>query len=125
MLRRILTELPHTPVNAVGMNFGFKESEPGQSLLNYFKIADNDKLIAVGAELGESAIVRTVKIQGGTLNLTEKLDASANVQFDFNFHYDVPGALAAADILDGQALPRRQLAINLMRDVYELEIEEQ
>ncbi len=124
ILCRILGELPHTPVTAIGINFGFHEGHPEGRLLENFSIADNQKIVDAGGTVRQTTILREITLDGGLLRLRETSEEDGSIHFHLNFHYDVTSAENAAAILQASAEPRRQCAIKLMRDVYGLEQEE-
>jgi hypothetical protein len=123
MLLTILEKLPHTPITAVGINFGFREEHPNEGLLNNFEIADNQKLIDLGGEVSQTTIQRDIKLDGGLLKLKETIEESGAVHFHLNFHYEAAGAPAAGAVLTENGANRHARALELMNAVYGLQPE--
>jgi hypothetical protein len=122
-LKRILDFLPHTPVTGLGINFGFREQDPGEELRANFNIADNARLIDLGGEVSQTSIQRDVLLDGGLLRLRETIEPNGSVHFHLNFHYDVESANAAAERLTANCVQRRVRALELMNAVYHLQPE--
>jgi hypothetical protein len=114
--------LPHTPMTAFGINFGFIETS-NTKLYEIFNIVDNGNLGKVGCELKETSISRNFLYGGSNLNLkiTLKID---KVSFDFNFHYAVKNASEARDKLKGNIIKGKKAAEGILHSVYELDYDQ-
>jgi hypothetical protein len=123
MIGKILELLPHTPVTACGINFGFREQNPDESLRANFAIADNPRIVDLGGVIRQTTVERTITIDGGLLRLRETFEEAGSVHFHLNFHYDVENGTAAAQIIRNNAAQKRTRALELMNAVYGLRME--
>ncbi|OEU73379.1 MAG: hypothetical protein BA869_04945 [Desulfuromonadales bacterium C00003107] len=120
----LLTILNHTPVNALGVNFGFIEAAPNDDLMELFAFEDNDSFIEQGYSIKDTNIIRKLEIEPeSSLNLTMGA-IEAGLGFDFNFHYEVNSTKEAADILKGKLLSNKEVALNLLQANYKLRLED-
>lgn len=99
VVRKILQQLPHTPVTGVGINFSFKSDHAGETFLALFP--NSDAQLATFDQ--DVTIVRRVwgnEIEWGRclMRTTCSLNA-AEGRADFNFHYTTTNALDAASVL--------------------------
>lgn len=122
--RHVLQLLPHTPVTAFGLNFGFYHAEPSDQLLGLFKLNDLDALSEFGCTIKRSNVVRSLEIAGATVNVTHLLDSDGHAESDLNFHHNVPSAAAAEKQLEGRARKCLDLARTLLASVYNCTLEE-
>ncbi len=116
--RKVLLELPHTPVTATGVNFQFVEKEPDADLLRIFKVEDTAALADGGFSVQATSIQRRLESTNGILNLTATLSEDSDVVMDFNFHLDVTFTHDAADFLDSAILGFQDRACRLLDEVY-------
>lgn len=116
--------LPHTPVTAFGMNFGFSETIGNNiSLLSIFSISDNEKLGEFGAEIKTCQIARKIIIDGNTLNFSISKD-TVDFVFDFNFHFDIKQLSDISTILTGKKINQfKDLASSILKNAYDLEFQ--
>jgi hypothetical protein len=121
MARTVLQALPETPVQAVGVNFSFKDKNPAPPLVSMFNDTDDAELAAQDWSIGERKITRKLTRGGQMLNLTMTYTAGV-VQFDFNFHSAATtGAEALAAVAEGKVLAHRDAALKLLGEAYHLE----
>jgi hypothetical protein len=118
---KILTDLPHTPVGGVGVNFRFIEPEPAGRLLQSFQLSDQGYLADAGAVIRTTSIRRGVDIAGSIVNITLQFLQNAQVRVDLNFHRDVPNAEAARHHLETGILNFQHQAVSLLRTAYQIE----
>ncbi len=124
MAKKVLKALPETPVQAVGVNFGYREEYPPGHLLSIFNLQDDDDLAQAGWEIGERKIVRRLQRKDTVLNLTLTLAGSA-VDFDCNFHTELAAPANALQAVDGgRVLRLRDTALELITRTYRLELDE-
>ena len=123
MARAVLRDLPETPVQAVGINFGFTEEYPSDLLVSVFNNVDDVQLGPVGWSIGERKLTRRL-IQGDdVLNLTMTFDGKA-VDFALNFHTDITVRSDASLALKaGRAVTMRDAGLTLLKEVYDLQLE--
>lgn len=122
LARKALELLPHTPVGAVGVNFGFVEPNPAPALTSLFSFADLDGLSKTGCEVKRSSITRNLVLQGTTLNVTHTL-VEGQVEIHLNFHRDSATATQAVEHLTEKAVAFLQLGTKFLKDVYGCEME--
>ena len=116
-----LTELPHTPVTAVGVNFQFVEEDPQAKLLAVFNSADLNVLADAGFNVRSTQLRRELLRDNVTTNLSLALSHDRKVLFDFNYHCD--GNLQAARaFIEGKVVTYKERALDLMRQTYGLEL---
>lgn len=120
---KILSMLPHTPVSAVGINFGFIEKEPAAEILDIFRCRDNGLIAALGYTISETSIKRQLLFKGTLLNLTLSYDRTC-FQLDANFHHDIQNTEQAREAIMGKVEFLCQSVTTIMKDVYELQNEE-
>lgn len=120
---KILSLLQHTPVNALGINYGYKISPLTQEL--------RDKLpVLLSTELGREGLVMrsreykwTVQYENRTLNINCKSDGDeANILF--NFHLDVTDTEVAAENINGKIIPYRDKTRSILEQVFDITLED-
>jgi len=123
MSRVLLQTLSHTPISAIGANFGFEQSSDKFESLNLFKFHDSDKLADNELILKSSEIRREFEICNRLLNF--KIIYNENkVTFDFNFHYNVSNSTEALDILvDTLLLENRDISFDILKKIYTIVLE--
>jgi hypothetical protein len=125
--KTILGTLRHTPLRAVGINFEFDESDPPAAVANLLQSSDKSRLA------GHDFVVRATELKRqlehskhGIVNLTFKRNSDTPaVGVHVNFHKVVENSTAAAEHLENRVLSCRDFAMSTLRDVYELEPEEE
>jgi hypothetical protein len=125
MALRALTELPQTPITAVGVNFGFRETNPRAYLKAIFNDLDPNELESLDWQIGERKISRRLTRDELVLNLGLTFNEGA-INFDFNFHTDTEsdkGASQAA-VAPGRILNLKGFALDLLKQIYYLEPED-
>jgi len=120
---QILTALPETPLQAIGINFQFIEKEPTTSLLKLFDIADTSALADEGFLIKTTAIQRRLLIEDKIINLTAQLTESDHVEISFNFHRDIKDANEAKSFLDEGIINLKSKAIKILQSVYAIELD--
>jgi hypothetical protein len=121
---KILTELPHTPISAIGVNFAYEESAPPGHILSLFNIADEAEIDAIGWGLSNTTIVRKLTREGKTLNLILSYE-NGPVSIHGNFHCDVTDAITAKTAIQGQTRPLHDLLLSILTTAYKLTIDEE
>lgn len=117
----MLGNLPHTPINGVGHNFEFRDSDPDPHTLQVFTQAAQD--VADQAPAGWTPISRLIASSfrigtGNTIaNIQRQFDGT-NTIVKFNFHYPVVDGVEALEVLRGQnGHPRMQQSFEIARDL--------
>lgn len=123
--QKVANLLPHTPVNAVGINFRFLgDLDDSEVLADLFTFSDAGKIDSTQFGLSGTLIKRTFKLPDSTaLNLS--LDTSlGNLNVEFNFHTDIRRiSEAVAKTSAEQICMARDKAVQFLRDVYNIELE--
>jgi hypothetical protein len=120
--RVILETLPHTPISAIGVNYGFVEEDPSPELLRVFTASDTAELATAGYSTDAVEVARRLIYDGGSFNL--KLAwGEGRVMADFNFHREVTLCSEAAAALENSVLPNRDRSIALLSSAYASTVE--
>lgn len=125
MAREVLTALPETPVQAVGVNFGYVEDFPPDHLVAVFNDNDPRNLDTMGWEIKERKLTRRLTQGADMLNLTMTYDGTS-VTFDLNYHTEATTNEAAIRaVKEGRAVTLRRQGLELVQRIYQLdELEE-
>ena len=118
LVDRIVDVLPHTPVNALGVNFNFSEPEPSDELQDKLTTKDDihTKFKIVGQELKVSLGV----FEGCTLNLNRVM-LNVEAVLDFNYHFENIVSQGITKTVDHVIKRCFDNAQEIMRDVYNLD----
>lgn len=120
----ILKALPETPVQGIGINFAFREITPVLKLLELFNFGDNMRLVEAGWTIGERKIVRQLRHDADTLNLTLSY-SDGRLDIDCNYHAEVNSIDAAvATVSPDRIIQLRDSVIKLLDQRYGLQLEE-
>jgi len=128
----VLRDLPHTPVTAIGVNFGFVERDPSEELLGLFNLSDVGSILQERWQMRQRKLVRKLSREESTLNLSLTLEEEeGRVDVECNFHTDTPSdqpdrspADMASEAIDGRVLELRDTCLHLLEAVYHLQVEE-
>lgn len=115
---QILTILPHTPIQAVGVNFQYIEREATKDKYAIFDLSDNNRLSDSHLGIKETFIRRCTISNGAIINFTISLKEDKSIVYDFNFHKDLSKANEAAEYMDDNVLNLKEKALSILRDVY-------
>jgi len=125
MNRKLMEILLHTPITAIGANFGFEEKSEKFRYLDLFKFSDSNTLADNDYIANISNLKRQFELEKGLLNFTISYNEET-VKFDFNFHYQVSGTDEALQILqDDTLITNRDIALKISKEFYDLEIDEE
>ena len=112
--------LPHTPVTSFGINFIFNDTL-NDSLLELLELKDTEKITNLGATLKDTKYLRCFELKEKIVNLRIAL-VNSNVEFDFNFHFMISNLAEFKEkIMSNQILTLKEIAIDFMQEVYNLE----
>ena len=115
--------LPHTPVTAFGVNFLFETTVIDEALEQLLKVNDAESLLEYGATLKDSQHRHTFDLDRKTVNLTITKQNDSKTTFDFNWHFNISDITQFKEQIHlNPILNLRELAINIMKEVYNLEI---
>jgi hypothetical protein len=103
----ILSKLPHTPVQGVGLNFGFTVPNPTAQLQALAKAHDELSEALSNGESDGEIVARswsnTVTWKGALVTM-QLLASGPSVSIDANFHYNASSAAAAVEALQGDGV---------------------
>ena len=124
MVRIILKALPETPVQAVGINFTYKEEIPPGHVVAMFNDTDDVELNQQNWTIQERKVTKKLTRGTDVLNLAMTFDGNT-VFFEFNFHCEnSTNAQAVLPAVEGRRiLDLRDAARALLQEVYHLEPE--
>jgi len=114
---KILETLKHTPVSAVGMNFGYRVTPAATSLLDQFpsiyanEFADQ-QLILRARDFGW-----VMDYEGSTLNLNCHIEKQ-DLFIKFNFHAVVQDATAAISCIADKTIKNRDKTRAVLENVF-------
>lgn len=121
---RTLELLTHTPVNAVGINFSFKQAEVGADLNRLFENGDSGRLADAGVIVAGRSFTRQLMLESQQINLTIAIEQTG-IQFDFNFNTRVRDTGKAIAAISGRILGCRNTAVRLLSEAYNINLEEE
>jgi hypothetical protein len=117
--RKIIENLPHTPLVGIGTNMGYLEPNPDDHLLDRFEDRDSNLFADQGFTIGKRTFARQVDAGGQQINLTVGVD-QVGIKFDFNFHSTPTTPDQAKEALHGKILVYKAKALDLLQKVYSL-----
>lgn len=99
---KILHELPHTPLNGVGLNFAFHVEQPSQALLALFTPCP-----ALSAAFDDAAVAarrwgNVMKWNDCLAQVDCEVSDQGGALLTLNFHYGTKSAAAAQEILSNE-----------------------
>jgi hypothetical protein len=118
---KILTTLPHTPIDAIGVNFRFEDGNPEPKVVD--KLWTHEGL-ETKFEVLASFLRSRIKFDGCDLFLIREM-TDGSLAIDFNFHHAEMSVEKATTILPGVIDNRFERAKEILENVYELEIEDE
>jgi hypothetical protein len=125
-----LRVLEHTPVRAIGVNFGFIEDNVPDSFTKLLVFWDEERLSAKELTPVQRQVSRTLQMPTGVLNLLltrsrQELKLGFNFHLDLDYPHRLENALQAVEFIEGKVPIYLQNALSLLRDVYDISLEEQ
>lgn len=121
---RLCSILTHTPLVAVGINFGFLEKNNKAALFDLFKFNDTDGISSNQWTITRPSIKRSLSKDAYFTNLSISLDDNSDFHFDFNFHYKVSETNEVKTFITDKIIDYKNQAISLLNSLYKLNIEE-
>jgi hypothetical protein len=116
---KLLELLPHTPVRAVGLNFGYQEDEPAKSLTTIFDLSDHERVSSYLPDQVMTQIKRTLLVNERNCNMSLAFQ-NGIVTLDLNFHFDVENADEATDKVRDSLIQCKNDGIELLETLYEI-----
>lgn len=120
MAEVVLATLKDTPLMGVGLNFAFTEANVGMRA-DLFAFSDDQQLASTDWNVQTRRIVRQMRHDQDTLNLTLAYDGS-EMTIEFNYHTDTSDNESARSAVTNRALRLRDESLRMLRDVYTLEL---
>ncbi len=121
---KLCNTLAHTPLNAIGINFGYIEKENRQELLENFDFEKNDPFSENEWEIKSHLIQRSLIKDNYKLNFSLSMDENDNFHFDFNYNYVLPTREFIQELLaDGKIISFYENSLELMENFYELKLQ--
>jgi hypothetical protein len=121
---KLLDILPQTPVNGLGINFGFKEDSPETNILSLFDINDISALSEYGCLLQKTEINRKFIFNDNIINLKHSFE-NGIAEIHLNYHYNIKSPKEATSILGHQVLTCRDLSYDFLSRIYGLTLEKE
>lgn len=125
-----LQVLEHTPIRAIGANFGFIENHPPDSVASLFEFSDEERLSKIGWKAVQKNVSRTLQMDDGLVNLIltnspDGVKAVVNFHLQLDYPKNLENAGQALQFVQGKLLSYKQKALGMLRDVYDLQLEEE
>jgi len=120
---KVLTELPHTPLQGVGVNYHFIAQEPDTALFGIFTLNDNDDLSDAGITIKSTIIQRSLLVNDQVVNLSLTLSSDQKVHLGFNFHKDTQTTIQALEFLRAHSTDLKAKAFEILSRVYKSKVE--
>ena len=121
-ISKLVTELPATPASAFGVNFGYLEEDASRSLVETFSVSDSKLLTDYNCQEINNSIVRRLIVEDRILNFRVFLQGN-QIEFDFNFHYDVSNIIDVKEKIKDQVQKNKTISENMLKDIYKLTLE--
>jgi hypothetical protein len=114
----VLSDLMHTPVSAVSINFRFDCDDPAGKLLDAFHIRDFSALADHGLVVERTVIRRHLIMSNESVNLTLEFQ-DGKVAIDFNFYTPTSNASEALKGLnETDPIVLKNTATSILKNVY-------
>jgi hypothetical protein len=121
--KKCLQLLNHTPVFAIGVNFGFEEQEEPEALATAVKFEDSSRIDSEKYQLNSSESKRVFSLKDDPAKLIVRLSSNKEAYIDFNFEIQTPNAAAADESLTTERVSiLYEKAVAFIKDVYGLEV---
>lgn len=119
IVSKLVDNLPHTPITAFGINFGFEVNE-NETLDSLFSI--NDNLETENLKLINASIARAYSYNDSKLNF-KIIKENTNYKLSFNFHFDVNDFYVLKGKFEITTFDTlKEFALNILYKKYKLKI---
>ena len=115
--KRVLSELPHTPVQAVGINFKFIEQNPVAAHIEIFEVKDVQPISDCSYNIKASSIQQSMTKEDYTLKLSNTYENNT-LTLDFNFNKNLSTAEEMNTYLNGKVPKYMEEAVSLLSKIY-------
>jgi len=125
-LTQVAQLLPHTPVNAVGVNFRFwGDLNDSDLLAGLFTFGDAGRVDSSRYGLTGALVKRAFRVSDKTTLHLSMDSSAAGLRVEFNFHSDVRRLAEAVDRASaGEIRAARDQSIQFLHDVYGIDLDE-
>lgn len=117
-VNKIVSMLNHTPLDGLGVNFGFSFDQDLGTTKSMISLSDTDNLEAKYS-IKSSQIIRALELEENKV-LNFKISFSdSTFSFDFNFHHDFREHSQFLDVLNPEHVEKYYgIANSIMKDIY-------
>jgi len=105
-MKKICSDLEHTPVSGVGFNFQYIYGEVPSEILEAITGPDISFVSDEGYSVRSSSLKRVLTRDEGLLNLTYTVDNESRLIIDFNYHYTCIEAARVVALLEDDTLSK-------------------
>lgn len=113
-LARVLELLPHTPIQAVGCNFRWTDTDPSSEIVDLF---DTPEGLEGKFEVQMRQFGSQIVLPNATLNFVRAINGT-EAQFNFNYNRLVSDGEQCVALLDGLIASDLAHGINMMQTTY-------
>lgn len=127
---KALQVLNHTPVRAVGVNFGFVETQIPESIDKLFSFSDKEAMEEAGYKPVQEQVSRSLQMDSGVLNLIltktpDGLQVLLNFHLDLDYPRNLENADQASGFFSGRTIDFKNRAMDVLERVHGLRLEEE
>jgi len=120
---KLVDILPHTPIGAVGVNFGYDVRPIPEKIREAFRNPHAKEFTEHELTVPSKSFKWSCKYHGETVNMSFDFD-NDKLLVKSNFHSDAHTAAQVIDALKGKVLSKREFTETILKDIYELELED-
>jgi hypothetical protein len=117
---KLLETLPHTPIQGLGINFRFEDTQPDPAVIDKLWTGEG---LETQFEVASTIIRSVLKFDDCDLNLAREI-VDGNFNVDFNFHHSEMTVEKAKKVLPGSLVKGFNSSKDLLAQVYETEVED-
>ncbi|MDD4604100.1 MAG: hypothetical protein PHF97_09875 [Bacteroidales bacterium] len=115
--------LLHTPLRAVGINFGFVQKENKDKLFELFRFEDDENIRETGWQIKKPIITRTLEKEGVILNLKTFIDDNNDINFEFNYHTGIESCSDVETVIKNKVVSLKTSSLEFLRLAHSLNLE--
>lgn len=120
---KVLELLTHTPISAVGINYGYRISPLTEELRAKLPVILSTEFAKENLSIRSREYKWTFQYDQETLNVTYQSDGE-EATILFNFHKDVTDTQIAAAYIAGKVIPHRDKTRSVLEQVFDLAMED-
>ena len=120
---KLLDILPHTPISAVGVNFGYEVQPVPQQMRDMFKNARAQEFVTHELQVLSKSLKWGCKHDDQNVNMEFDL-TDEKLLVKFNFHSDSQSADKAVAAIKDKVVVQRAFTERILADVYDLRLED-